>query len=87
MDNQNTTWRKVDRYFWGDDKNRGKIGDMDSYSRATVHKGWHSLNCAVTAVKETVTGKWDYKGTQYEAGRVAYHNQQQRKGLSPFRNK
>ena len=88
MNNQNSFFRNIDNKLWGASPSQpGKIGNMDSYSRATVHKGWHSINCGVTAVKETITGKWDYKGTKSEAARVVYHNNQQKKGLSPLRKK
>jgi len=88
MNNQNGTARGLDAYLWGatpDD--RGKIGDRDSMTRAVVHMGWHGLNTAAHAVKETFTGQWDYKGTSREAGRVGDHWDQAKKGPSPLRER
>ena len=87
MDNQNQTARGLDAYLWGKTpEDKGAIGDRDSFARAVVHIGWHSLNTAANAVKETVTGDWDYKGTAQEAGRVGHHWKMAKKGPSPSRS-
>jgi hypothetical protein len=88
MNNQNPTARGVDAWLWGaKPEDSGVIGDRDSMARAVVHMGWHGINTAANAVKETVTGDWDYKGTSREAGRVRDQWGQAKKGPSPLRGR
>eukprot|EP00931_Biecheleriopsis_adriatica_P090939 TRINITY_DN64845_c0_g1_i1.p2 TRINITY_DN64845_c0_g1~~TRINITY_DN64845_c0_g1_i1.p2 ORF type:complete len:103 (+),score=20.39 TRINITY_DN64845_c0_g1_i1:38-310(+) len=89
MDDQNSFFRKVDTWAFGQPGGSGALRSYDSTARHVTHAGWHGLNTAVHAVKETCTnvatigdGKgWNYPGTKHQASRCADHA----KGIDPYK--
>mmetsp|Transcript_13404 Transcript_13404/g.27028 ORF Transcript_13404/g.27028 Transcript_13404/m.27028 type:complete len:91 (+) Transcript_13404:87-359(+) len=89
MNDQNSLFRKVDRWAYGTPGGSGALASYDSTARHIDHAAWHSANTVVHAVKETAKniatigdGKGlDYSGTKFQAGRVADHV----KGIDPYK--
>lgn len=82
MNDQNSFSRKIDTWAYGTKSgDKGAIGTYDRNGRHVDRAVWHGINTAVTAVKETATGKVDYAGTKHQAKRCADHV----KGVDPYK--
>merc|ERR1712008_155851 len=89
MNDQSSTFRKIDAWAYGKPGGSGALGSYDSTVRHVDHAAWHGANTVVHAVKETFTnvgtigdGKgWNYPGTNHQAGRFADHL----KGIDPYK--
>merc|ERR1712228_1114700 len=84
MDDQSSTFRKVDRWAYGTKPGEsGALGAYNSNARHVDHATWHGINTVVHAVKETAVGlgtcnvktgcSFDYSGTKHQADRTASH--------------
>jgi len=91
MNDQSSTFRKVDRWAYGSKPGEsGALGAYNSPARHVDHAAWHGINTAVHAVKETAVGlgtcnvktgcSFDYSGTKHQADRTASHA----KGIDPY---